>query len=502
VRLPPANALCASLVALAACSTDISWTVTSTAPCEGAEAATSYWGIVPGECSPLASAPVACGIDACPDASVGPGTSALLAPGEYCFWSLRVARDDDGTCRLLAEDHASRALPNERTEVALDGRCVPDTERELGVWDALVESLAGCNPRCDPERCECPGACTTGECAAVLTADRIGLARTHACIGQHGAHQLSCWGERSAFDHPGNPTAVPEPVDVLYNGSTGLRDLFVGTGVTCVTNQTMVVHCFGAGTSGWRLDAFGRVFVEDDRLLRATVLAIGGGFACAPELDELVCWGEGSERRLGAEADGVVGAGPVLAADEEWERPTQVAAGEAHACAITPAGRIYCWGRNTDGQVDPFATERGARLPVASRWNEESPPWEQVAAGGNNTCAIAGNTLFCWGEGTPVGLAFEDRGQWAVAGEGYTDVSVGTNRVCARSVNGAIYCFRPGELPQQVELRATSFVAGNAMVCTTSAGQRDVRCTSLGDDAPPPLLGHGHTSPTSNAVCP
>lgn len=503
----------ASVFALAACTTELSWTVTATVPCDGAERASTYWGITEGECSPLTTAPLACGIDACPDRSVGLGTSALLDPGRYCFWSLRI-ETEGGACRLIAEDHASRVLPSDRAEVALEGRCVPPSERESGAWDALVESLAGCNPRCDPERCECAGSCTTGACPSPLIGDRIALTTTHACTGERGTHRLFCWGEPSAFGMTGEPTAVPVAVDVLYNGSTGWSELAVGPGATCVQNQESDLYCFGERASEWPgVDAFGRV-IGNGLHLSPVQVAVGDGFACAalPGVFEaggvvgpVVCWGEGAEGRLGRDVGGQHAPAPIEIADGEWSRAIEVAAGEAHACAITELGRLYCWGRNTHGQVDPYATEPGElapRLPFASRLNEDAR-WIHVAAGGNNTCAIEAprGSLYCWGEdiaGPRTGELYE----LAVPGDGYTEVSVGRDRICARSVDGTIHCFRPGEIPEQVQAVADSFVAGDEAVCTIGAGQHDVRCTSLSDEGWAPLLGRGHASAGSDAVCP
>lgn len=510
---PPTSVLIAGAFALAACTTELAWTVTAAAPCEGARGASAYWGITEGECSPLTTAPLACGIGACPDRSVGPGTSALLTPGRYCFWSLRV-ETEGGACRLIAEDHASRVLPSDRAEVALDGRCVPPSERESGAWDALVESLAGCNPRCDPERCECPGSCAAGACPSPLVADRIALTATHACTGERGAHQLFCWGEPSAFGMTGEATAVPRAVDVLYNGSTGLSELAVGPGATCVQNQESEVYCFGERASEWPgVDTFGRVLIWESVHLSAAQVAVGDGFACAilvgvfedgGDVGPVICWGEGAERRLGGDVEGTRAAAPIEIADGEWSRAIEVAAGDAHACAITEQGRLYCWGRNTHGQVDPYATEPGElapRLPFASRLNE-GPRWIHVAAGGNNTCAIeAPSSLYCWGENTS-GPRTGERYDWEVRGDGYTEVSVGHARICARSIDGTLHCFRPGETPEQAQARVDSFAAGEAAVCTIGAGQHDVRCTGLDEEGFAPVLGHGHTSDGSNAVCP
>jgi len=59
----------------------------------------------------------------------------------------------------------------------------------------------------------------------------------------------------------------------------------------------------------------------------------------------------------------------------------QVSVGGSHACALSAAGALQCWGLDSDGQTD---------VP--------SGTYVQVSAGTNHTCAIttAGDVV-CWG---------------------------------------------------------------------------------------------------------
>ncbi len=67
-----------------------------------------------------------------------------------------------------------------------------------------------------------------------------------------------------------------------------------------------------------------------------------------------------------------------------------MSAGNNHACAITAAGRIVCWG--------------------ADSYSKATPPlgrFRSVAAGVNHTCGVrADGTPMCWGR--------DDLGQTAV----------------------------------------------------------------------------------------
>jgi alpha-tubulin suppressor-like RCC1 family protein len=68
--------------------------------------------------------------------------------------------------------------------------------------------------------------------------------------------------------------------------------------------------------------------------------------------------------------------------------------GVDHACALTEAGSVMCWGQNHGGQIGN-GSGVDAYVPV------EVPGlagMTAVAAGGDHTCAVAGGqTIYCWG---------------------------------------------------------------------------------------------------------
>ena len=91
---------------------------------------------------------------------------------------------------------------------------------------------------------------------------------------------------------------------------------------------------FVEGGPLWRLGELGFV---------ATALAVGSEHACVlSEADEMWCWGDNEEGQLG---DGTV------EKREEPVRvvglpaaPVQIAAGFKHSCARLADGASYCWG--------------------------------------------------------------------------------------------------------------------------------------------------------------
>ena len=71
-----------------------------------------------------------------------------------------------------------------------------------------------------------------------------------------------------------------------------------------------------------------------------------------------------------------------------------VTAGAHHSCAVTASGRLYCWGRNEEGQLgDGTTTERHVPTLV-----EGLSGVREVALGDLHTCALLGSgAVRCFG---------------------------------------------------------------------------------------------------------
>jgi alpha-tubulin suppressor-like RCC1 family protein len=82
-------------------------------------------------------------------------------------------------------------------------------------------------------------------------------------------------------------------------------------------------------------------------------VSAGGEFTCAVESSgAVVCWGASDVGELGHGS----GFGPrdgdlVEVAGLPVDPAMSVTAGDAHACAVTDTGELYCWGWNLLGQL-------------------------------------------------------------------------------------------------------------------------------------------------------
>ncbi len=81
---------------------------------------------------------------------------------------------------------------------------------------------------------------------------------------------------------------------------------------------------------------------------------------------------------------------------------TSVSIGYRHNCALTSAGRAYCWGFPQDG-IDEYGGQRYNRLRYAASYRQPQPvkgdfTFRSIAAGNLHTCALSiAGPAYCWG---------------------------------------------------------------------------------------------------------
>ncbi|MGH7732314.1 MAG: RCC1 domain-containing protein, partial [Gemmatimonadales bacterium] len=77
---------------------------------------------------------------------------------------------------------------------------------------------------------------------------------------------------------------------------------------------------------------------------------------------------------------------------------TALSVSSTHSCGISTAGRLWCWGRNTDSELgaDSTASQYLSPVPVAST-DTLGFPATAVATGAFHTCAVSVGRTYCWG---------------------------------------------------------------------------------------------------------
>lgn len=155
-------------------------------------------------------------------------------------------------------------------------------------------------------------------------------------------------------------------------------------------------------------------------------------------------------------------------------KPTAIAAGGSHSCALFSDGSVKCWGSNAYRQLGlgnttnrgSGANHMGDNLPFISLGTGRTAT--AIAAGANHTCALLDNSaLKCWGYNAfgQLGLGHAlDQGVAAnQMGDNLNAVSLGTGRTalslsagashtCARLDNNTLKCWglnADGQLGQE-----------------------------------------------------
>jgi len=136
------------------------------------------------------------------------------------------------------------------------------------------------------------------------------------------------------------------------------------------------------------------------------------------------------------------------AVDVAAQSAVAVAAGNAHTCAVTSAGSVWCWGANWAGQLgDGTSTSRLTPVPVSPRL----PPLDvtALAAGDGHTCAVTrAGAVWCWGDNragqlgdgttttrpTPVAVS-------GLGGSVVVAITAGWGHTCAVTSAGAALCW-------------------------------------------------------------
>ena len=241
-------------------------------------------------------------------------------------------------------------------------------------------------------------------------------------------------------------------------------------------------------------------------VLSATpMVAVGGAHTCATNASGGVrCWGRNAEGQLG---DGTTTSSPrpthVTGLDGGI---VAIAAGSAHTCALTDTGGVKCWGSNGDGELGDFTqVSRTAPVDVIGLTSGVVA----ITAGDHHTCALlSGGGVDCWGynvygevgNGTsgnswlgavPVcasGSGFGCTGGSALTGA--SAISAGGNNTCAVT-GGALLCWGSNYNGQLGQGFAPDKPVPDNNTCPTSASA-GAECVSLPVGVPG--LGSGVTS--------
>jgi alpha-tubulin suppressor-like RCC1 family protein len=302
--------------------------------------------------------------------------------------------------------------------------------------------------------------------------------------------------------------------DAGGDGSGCATAIAAGGRHTCAVTSGGAVYCWGAGD---RLQLGSGGASSQPRLvaLGGTVRAIAAGqdHTCAVLDDprQVECWGANDSGQLGI-GGGNASSPPQMVVS--LNDVVAVALGERHSCSIVDGGSIFCWGLNTDRQVDSALLLDEVDTPALTVLYADATA---LAGGGRHNAAVTGDGVQTWGAAMTPALG---RGPSAGPSEDVIDqggfvatsVTAGDAHTCELGADGTVRCwgdgangqlglaeasvFAPIEVPGLADVdalraggRHTCALAGTALVCfgDNSAGQLGAE----GESGPEPRAVEG-----------
>jgi PKD domain/Regulator of chromosome condensation (RCC1) repeat len=203
-------------------------------------------------------------------------------------------------------------------------------------------------------------------------------------------------------DAPTSPSGDLVSASTLGVTAASFSTISAGLENTCALDATGHAVCMGYGASGavgyGGLSTFIIVPFPVTGGLAFSQISNGGLHVCALTPPGVpYCWGDNGYGQLGVATPvcGLLGpCSPAPIAVSGGLILKAIDGGNQFTCGLDLAGRAYCWGDNTFGQLgDGTTTAHLTPKPVLGGLN-----FVAIRAGGFHACAITGaGQLYCWG---------------------------------------------------------------------------------------------------------
>jgi alpha-tubulin suppressor-like RCC1 family protein len=277
---------------------------------------------------------------------------------------------------------------------------------------------------------------------------QVGAGQNHSCAVKTDG-TLWCWGADWNGQLGNGADGDQTSPDQESTSATDWAQVSAGQSHTCAVKTDGTLWCWGTDLFGVLGNgADGSQIDPDQESTSATdwaQVSASGSHTCAVKTDgTLWCWGGDGSGQLGNGADG-----DQTSPDQESTSATdwaQVSAGSSHTCAVKTGGTLWCWGADWDGQLgngaDGSQTDPDQESTAAT-------DWAQVSAGGSHTCAAkTAGTLWCWGRdsdgqlgnGATTGTQVSPSQESTTATD-WAQVSTGDATTCAVKTGGTLWCW-------------------------------------------------------------
>ncbi|MGZ3573250.1 MAG: RCC1 domain-containing protein [Gemmatimonadaceae bacterium] len=218
-----------------------------------------------------------------------------------------------------------------------------------------------------------------------------------------------CWGTTNTSGQLGVGDLLARSTPTPVAGGISFTSVSVGRDYACGLATSGVAYCWGNGSTGQLgtgTTTNNSVPVQVAGGLKFAQLEAGNGTTCGlTGSGKAYCWGRNELGQLGVGPSGSIGNQALVPVPVGEPLATvalkQIVTRAAKACALTLAGKAYCWGNNTVGEVGAVTTEicpgekpcSTSPVPV-----QTTAVFSSLAASMFAACGVTstGETL-CWG---------------------------------------------------------------------------------------------------------
>lgn len=178
------------------------------------------------------------------------------------------------------------------------------------------------------------------------------------------------------------------------------RSLSTGSSHACDIASGGIVWCWGLNGAEGRIgnpqlsaNTYTAVPMQLNTTVRFQQVSTYGTTSCAVARDgKGYCWGSNAANLLGDGSNVSQRPSPGLVSGSLTFK--HISVGSSHACGLTTAGKAYCWGANSDGQLGT-GNKTWSSTPTASAGDLT---FASISAGTDFTCGVTTAGLgYCWG---------------------------------------------------------------------------------------------------------
>ena len=334
----------------------------------------------------------------------------------------------DQICQVCDPDTNSRAYRARERTACDDGLTCTETDA-CGPSGVCAGTPVATGSRCPGGYCD-----ESGRCGG----DLVAAGASHSCVLRAGT--LYCFGGNQ-YGQLGDATTAHRHRAVRVGADNDWSQVVAGDAHTC-GRRGGAIYCWGDDQHGQLGNGKGNEpwFSTPQRVGTGEdwgALAAGGDHTCAIRQGALYCWGRNTQGQLGDGTTENRHAPTRVGTDMDW---SAVIAGFQHTCGLR-GNDLYCWGYNASKQLgDRTTADRRQPVPIGL-----PGAWSRICAGDNHTCGLRSGVLYCWGSNAygKLGLTNTDEAPEPaeVPGPTWQTIVCGGDHTCATQSGGDLFCW-------------------------------------------------------------